>query len=221
MRGGLIVVQVSLSFVLLVGAGLLFKSLGAIQNTSPGFITHGVLTTSVDLTAAGYDTERARNFQDALTDRLQSLGGVQSVAFARVTPFSYRGYSSAPIAVDGYVIAARRASYGGLQRGRSRVFRYHGHPFGGGPRVHPRGQRNRAAGRGGERGYGGPILARAESGGQPPSSERTLDAGGGRRENVKVPELSGGAETVLLRGDAPEYQWPESEYPNIARGRKP
>jgi len=105
LRGGLIVAQVSLSFVLLVGAGLLLKSLGAIRNTSPGFTTHGVLTTSVDLTAAGYDTERARNFQDALTDRLQSLGGVQSVAFARVTPFSYIGYSSAPIAVDGYVTA--------------------------------------------------------------------------------------------------------------------
>jgi macrolide transport system ATP-binding/permease protein len=105
LRGGLIVVQVSLSFVLLVGAGLLLKSLGAIQNTSPGFTTHGVLTTGVDLTAAGYDTDRARNFQDALTDRLQSLGGIQSVAFARVTPFSYSGYSSAPITVDGYVTA--------------------------------------------------------------------------------------------------------------------
>jgi macrolide transport system ATP-binding/permease protein len=105
LRGGLIVLQVSLSFVLLVGAGLLFKSLRAIQNTSPGFTTHGVLTTSVDLTAAGYETERARNFQDALTDRLQSLGGVQTVAFARVTPFGYNGYSSAPIAVDGYVTA--------------------------------------------------------------------------------------------------------------------
>jgi macrolide transport system ATP-binding/permease protein len=105
LRGALIVVQVSLSFVLLVGAGLLLKSLGAIQNTSPGFTTQGVLTTSVDLTAAGYDTGRARNFQDALADRLQSLGGVQSVAFARVTPFGYIGYSSAPIAVDGYVTA--------------------------------------------------------------------------------------------------------------------
>jgi predicted permease len=59
----------------------------------------------VDLTSAGYDTQRARNFQDALTDRLQSLPGVQSIAFARVTPFGYIGYSSAPIAVDGYVIA--------------------------------------------------------------------------------------------------------------------
>ena len=105
LRGGLIVIQVSLSFVLLVGAGLLLKSLTAIQNTSPGFATHGVLTTSIDLTAAGYDTGRARIFQDALADRLQSLGGVQSVAFARVTPFGYIGYSSAPIAVDGYVVA--------------------------------------------------------------------------------------------------------------------
>jgi predicted permease len=105
LRGGLIVVQVSLSFVLLVGAVLLLRSLTAIQKTSPGFSTRGVLTTSVDLTAAGYDTERARNFQDALTDRLQSLGGVQSVAFARVTPFGYNGYSSAAIAVDGYVNA--------------------------------------------------------------------------------------------------------------------
>jgi macrolide transport system ATP-binding/permease protein len=105
LRAGLVVVQVSLSFVLLVGAGLLLKSLGAIQNTSPGFTTHGVLTTWVDLTAAGYDTARARNFQDALADRLQSHGGVQSVAFSRVTPFSNSGYSSAPIAVDGYVIA--------------------------------------------------------------------------------------------------------------------
>jgi predicted permease len=100
---GLIVVQVALSFVLLVGAGLLVESLSAIHNTSPGFTTHGVLTTSVDLTAAGYDTQRARNYQDALAERLLSLGGVQSVAFARATPFSYGGYSTAPVAVDGYV----------------------------------------------------------------------------------------------------------------------
>jgi len=102
LRGGLIIVQVSLSFVLLVGAGLLLKSLRAIQNTSPGFITQGVLTTWVDLTAAGYDRQRSRDFQDALTDRLQSQGGVDSVAFARATPFSYGSYSSAPIVVEGY-----------------------------------------------------------------------------------------------------------------------
>ena len=75
------------------------------QNISPGFSTQGVLTTSVDLVAAGYDPQRAKSFQDQLIDRVQALPGVESAAVARITPFSYRSYSSAPIAVDGYEAA--------------------------------------------------------------------------------------------------------------------
>src|SRR5258708_2494170 len=104
-RSALVLVQVALSFVLLVGAGLLLQSLRGIQNTSPGFLTRGVLASSIDFVAAGYDAQRAKNFQDDLIDRLQGLGGVESVAFARITPFSYRSYSSAPIGVDGYETA--------------------------------------------------------------------------------------------------------------------
>jgi predicted permease len=105
LRWSLIVVQVSLSFVLLVGAGLLFKSLVALQNTSPGFSTR-VLTSWVDLVAAGYDTQRMKNFEDALTDRLAAVTGVQSVAFSKMMPFTFRNSASAPIAVDGYVVSA-------------------------------------------------------------------------------------------------------------------
>ena len=47
-RSGLVLVQVALSFVLLVGAGLLLQSLRGIQNISPGFSTR-TLTTWVDL----------------------------------------------------------------------------------------------------------------------------------------------------------------------------
>jgi macrolide transport system ATP-binding/permease protein len=101
-RSGLVLVQMSLSFVLLVGAGLLIKSVQEIRNASPGFSTNGVLTTSIDLFTAGYDPQRARIFQDELVDRVQALGGVESVAVSRMTPFTYRSYSSAPIAVDGY-----------------------------------------------------------------------------------------------------------------------
>jgi predicted permease len=101
-RSTLVLVQVSLSFVLLVGAGLLIQSMQAVRNASPGFSADGVLTTSVDLFTAGYDPPRARMFQDELIDRLQALGGVESAAFSRMTPFSYRNYSSAPLAVDGY-----------------------------------------------------------------------------------------------------------------------
>jgi predicted permease len=100
-RSTLVLIQVSLSFVLLVGAGLLLQSMQAIRHASPGF-SEEVLTTSVDLFTSGYDPQRARIFQDELVDRLQSVGGVTSVAFSRMTPFSYRSYSTASIAVDGY-----------------------------------------------------------------------------------------------------------------------
>jgi len=80
----------------------LLKSLQGMRNVNPGFSTQGVLTTSVDLIAAGYDAQRIRNFQDELLGRIQTVPGVESVTVSRVTPFSYRSYSSAPIAVDGY-----------------------------------------------------------------------------------------------------------------------
>ncbi len=101
-RSGLVVTQVSLSFVLLVGAGLLLQSLQKIRNTSPGFSTRNVLDTAVNLVSAGYDAPRAQTFQDELLERVKALPGVESAAFARMTPLSYGSYSSTLIAVDGY-----------------------------------------------------------------------------------------------------------------------
>jgi predicted permease len=101
-RSGLVVIQVSLSFVLLVGAGLLLHSLQKIRTSSPGFSTHGVLFTVVDLRSAGYEAPRALSFQDELLDRVKALPGVESAAFARMTPLSYGSFSSTQIAIDGY-----------------------------------------------------------------------------------------------------------------------
>jgi macrolide transport system ATP-binding/permease protein len=102
LRSSLVVIQVALSFILLTGTGLLIQSLRAIRSTKPGFSTDHVLTTAIDLFAAGYDPQRARAFQDELMDRVQGLGGVESAAYSRVAVFSYRSFSSAAIAVDGY-----------------------------------------------------------------------------------------------------------------------
>ena len=101
-RSTLVLIQVSLSFVLLVGAGLLIQTLQAVRHANPGFTTDGVVTTAVDLFTAGYDAQRAKNFHTDLIDRLQARAGIESAALSRVTPFSYRTYPSAPIAVDGY-----------------------------------------------------------------------------------------------------------------------
>ncbi|HKU26912.1 MAG TPA: ABC transporter permease, partial [Candidatus Sulfotelmatobacter sp.] len=102
LRSGLVVFQVSLSFVLLVGAVLLLESLQKIRTTSPGFSTTRVVTTGVSLVAAGYDEARAKIFQDELIDRLVAVPGVESAAFARVTPLGYGTFSSTPISVDCY-----------------------------------------------------------------------------------------------------------------------
>jgi macrolide transport system ATP-binding/permease protein len=102
LRSSLVLLQVSLTFVLLVGAGLLMQSLLKIRASSPGFSTHGVLFTAVDLVSAGYDAQSARNFQDDLIERVKALPGVKSAAFARMAPLGYGTFSSTPIAVDGY-----------------------------------------------------------------------------------------------------------------------
>ncbi len=104
-RSGLVLLQVSLSFILLVGSSLLLKSLRAMQNTDPGFSTSGVLLSAVDMVSAGYDASRIRSFQDQLIDRVQGLAGVDSVTWSSVVPFSYRSYASSPITVDGFTAA--------------------------------------------------------------------------------------------------------------------
>jgi macrolide transport system ATP-binding/permease protein len=101
-RSSLVVLQVTLSFMLLVGATLLIQSLRNIRTTSPGFSTTGVLDTWIPLASAGYDAPRARTFQEELIQRVRALPGVEAAAYARVVPLGYAGYSSTPIAVDGY-----------------------------------------------------------------------------------------------------------------------
>ena len=101
-RSSLVVLQVTLGFLLLVGATLLMRSLRKIQTTSPGFSATRVFDTSVSLATAGYDAVSAKTFQDELIQRVRALPGVEAAAYARVVPLGYGAFSSTPIAVDGY-----------------------------------------------------------------------------------------------------------------------
>jgi predicted permease len=102
-RSALVLVQLSLSFILLVGIGLLVKSLHAMREIDPGFSTANVLVSGVDMISAGYDISRIREFQDQLAERVQGLAGVESAVWARGVPFSYRLPAAVPIAVEGFV----------------------------------------------------------------------------------------------------------------------
>jgi putative ABC transport system permease protein len=101
LRAALVLVQVSLSFVLLAGTGLLMQSLQRMQNTSPGFSTD-VIVSGADLFSAGYNLERAKAFHTQLLDRAREIPGVESATLSRLVPFSYGVFSTAALAIDGY-----------------------------------------------------------------------------------------------------------------------
>src|SRR5262245_49803881 len=101
-RGALVFVQVAVSFVLIVGAGLVVESLYHMRAKSPGFDADRVLLTYIDLVAADYDIGRANVFTDRLLERIDSLPGVEAAAFVGGPPFAYAGGDSAPVTVDGY-----------------------------------------------------------------------------------------------------------------------
>ena len=82
LRKSLVVAQVALSLLLLVGAGLFLQSLSNLKELHPGFQTHNLVTVAVEPTLNGYKPDWARQYYRQLTERLEALPGVKSVAFA-------------------------------------------------------------------------------------------------------------------------------------------
>lgn len=91
----MVAVEVALSVVLLVGAGLLARSLHALWTVDPGFRAEHVLTVGVT-TAGRYweDSVRLRDFYARLEPRLRAIPGVAAVSFTTAPPFSGRRGSS-------------------------------------------------------------------------------------------------------------------------------
>ncbi len=87
-RGGFLVVQVALSLSLLVGAGLLARTLAKAYAIDPGFRTNQVLFVSVELSSLEfrYDETRARQFYADVLERVEAIPGVRSAAWSVDTP---------------------------------------------------------------------------------------------------------------------------------------
>jgi putative ABC transport system permease protein len=96
LRNGLVVAEISISLVLLVGAGLLLRSLHALLAQDPGFNLHNVLSFSVNLPDAAYPSDKtppyysaaAVRFDHEFTDRLRALPGVLEVGQTSGIPAS-------------------------------------------------------------------------------------------------------------------------------------
>jgi predicted permease len=84
LRNAVVMAEVALSFILLVGSGLMLRSFLALQRTDPGYDPNGVLTFQVNPRVRG-DTARAA-FMQTMKERLGSIAGVTAVTAANPLP---------------------------------------------------------------------------------------------------------------------------------------
>jgi putative ABC transport system permease protein len=88
-RNLLVVAELALSLVLIVGAGLLLRSLGNLINVNPGFDPHSVTTVNISALGKRFnDTETAIEFFRQVIDRTDNLPGVQSAGMVNILPIS-------------------------------------------------------------------------------------------------------------------------------------
>jgi len=102
MRAGLVVAQVAVSLLLLVGAGLVTRSLDAARRAYPGFDPSHVTAVALDVRANGYTEARGRAFYRHLLDAARADAGVESATLASTTPLNLIGVREQRVAIDGY-----------------------------------------------------------------------------------------------------------------------
>ena len=102
-RNALVIVEMALAVVLLVGAGLMLRSIWALQREPIGLNPENVLTMRVSVTATSYpEPERVVQFYQNLLDRVRALPGVQAAGAARLLPLGST-IGDFGLRVEGYV----------------------------------------------------------------------------------------------------------------------
>jgi len=92
LRNAVVTAEVALSFVLLVGSGLMLRSFLELRRVDPGYEPHGLLTFLAVGDARGFDQpERRLAFLRELRDRLRAIPGVESVGGSAFFPLKNRG----------------------------------------------------------------------------------------------------------------------------------
>src|SRR5204863_7965234 len=102
LRGALVVLQMALSLLVLVSAGLCVRSLKKLQHLDPGFDPSRVVLMSFDLALNDYSAPRAREFYDRLLERVRALPGVEAASVGLTTPLSGRAPATSVERVEDY-----------------------------------------------------------------------------------------------------------------------
>ncbi len=99
-RNILVIAEVALSLMLLVGAGLMIRTLYHLQGMNPGFDPHNVLTVDAPIPKAKYPKgPEQRAFYDQLLTKVRALPGVEAAGAVDDVPYS--GGSIQPIGIEG------------------------------------------------------------------------------------------------------------------------
>lgn len=102
LRKGLVTTQVSLSFLLLFGAGLFMRSLQNLKATNTGFHSpHNLITFQLSPALNGYDAPRTVQFYQQLLDRVRAIPGVRGAALAAV-PLLHGSEWDSTMSVEGH-----------------------------------------------------------------------------------------------------------------------
>ncbi len=116
-RAALVVSEIALAMLLLVGAGLLFKSFERLSRISPGFSTDHILVANIVRSPTAYSDRNVRlGFFDRLFEQISDLPGVRSVGAASFLPVTGAGpalhfniQGRPPRSPQEYTIASYRA----------------------------------------------------------------------------------------------------------------
>ena len=90
----LVVVQVSVSLLLLIGAGLLVRTLINLQHVDPGFNESNLLLFTVEPGLIGYKDERLATLYKQMSERIEAVPGVTSATFSHVPLLSFSSRNS-------------------------------------------------------------------------------------------------------------------------------
>src|SRR5258705_8921802 len=111
----LVVSEVAIAVLLLIGSGLLIRSLLHLQRTNPGIVADQLTSVEIDLSASRYrDASQASGFYKQLADSVGSLPGVQAVTFSALQPLSGAA-SSDPFAIEGRTLDPANLTSAGWQ----------------------------------------------------------------------------------------------------------
>ncbi|MDR3701127.1 MAG: ABC transporter permease [Candidatus Sulfopaludibacter sp.] len=96
LRGILVIAQVAVSFVLLIGAGLMIRSFGKLQQVNPGFRPDHLVTLRYSPGFPPYSMATLPALMDNVLRKIDALGGVESAAIASSFPLNPAGLVSGP-----------------------------------------------------------------------------------------------------------------------------